>query len=422
MEVLSMSRKEIDRLSILTKVQEGLITQVKASELLNITDRQIRNLCCALTKSGPQGIISKKRGKSNHKKDSSLKSLVLKLIHEKYEDFGPTLAAEKLLEQDNIHISRETIRKWMIETHLWVPKVKRRNIHPLRKRREYFGEMFQGDASHHDWFENGDPCALLFFIDDATNRITAARFEESESLMGYFEILKQHLEVYGRPFSIYTDRFSVFETACKKENLTQFQRALKSLEIQWIGANSPQAKGRIERCNRTLQDRLIKEMRLKGIKTIEEGNEFLKEFLQIFNNKFSKKPMKSGDLHRPLEQGIDLSRTLSEYEERTLTKDLLFQFYCTHYRIFEPIKGFCLGKTVEIRSDRRGNMRVFMRNRELEFRRLDEIYEEESKIIRLDTAWPTKHIRSPSKDHPWKDYSYKQQLRQHLRQQEKMRR
>lgn len=177
-----MSRKEIDRLSILTKVQECSLTQVKAAEILNISIRQVRNLLSSLKAAGPQGIISKARGKgSNRSIDPSLKSLILRIIYEKYEDFGPTLVAEKLLEFENLTVSRETLRKWMVETHLWIPKVKKRIIHPLRKCREYFGEMLQGDRSHHDWFENGKPCVLLFFIDDATNRITAARFEETES-------------------------------------------------------------------------------------------------------------------------------------------------------------------------------------------------------------------------------------------------
>lgn len=408
-----MSRKEIDRLCILKKVQDGQVTQLKAAEILNLSDRQVRNLLKAFGEFGPEGIISKKRNAaSNRKLNPALKSQILRMMSTKYEDFGPTLAVEKLLEHEKLRISRETLRKWMIECQLWIPKVKRRKIHLLRKRREHFGEMLQGDGSPHDWFGNGKPCTLIYFIDDATNRITSATFEISESLFAYFEILKQQINQYGRPVSIYTDRFSVFETACEKENLTQFQRALKRLDIQWIGANSPQAKGRIERCNRTLQDRLVKEMRLRKVTNIEEGNQFLKEYLPIFNKKFSKEPMKSCDLHRPLERGFDTFRTLSKYEERTLTKDLTFQFHNTHYRIFEPIKGFCIGKVVEIRTDRNKDLRVFMGDRELEFRRLDEIYEKPNKIIESRMAWPTKRKRPLNRNHPFKNPSYQKFLKE----------
>lgn len=406
-----MNQNEIDRLSVLNKVLEGHLTQLKAGALLKISDRQIRNLLKAFKVFGLEGIISKKRGKpSNRCKDSSLKSLVLKNVSEKYHDFGPTFASEKLLECDNIRISKETLRKWMIETHLWIPQLKKRKTHLLRKRKQYFGEMLQGDGSHHDWFGNDNPCTLLYFIDDATGRITSARFEKSESLQGYFKILKQHVTMYGLPHSIYTDRFCVFETACKKENLTQFQKALKSLDIQWIGANSPQAKGRIERCNRTLQDRLVKEMRLQGIMNIKEGNDFLELYLPMFNDKFSKEPAKSEDLHRPLERGIDLTRTLSKYEERTLTKDLTFQLHGKHYKIFEPEEIVCIGKKVEIRTDEHDKMRVFMRNNELEFKGLDEIFEEEKKIIKFNTLHEPKYTSKPKNNHPWKVASYRKHI------------
>ena len=409
MEVLNMSLKEIDRLTLLQKVRNGLVTQVKASELLGISDRQVRNLLTNLKLSGPQGLISRKRGKiSNRVTNKSKKHVILRIIQENYSDFGPTLAVEKLKENHHISISRETLRKWLIEAHLWIPKINKRKRHLLRMRREYFGELIQGDGSHHDWFENGHPCTLLIFIDDATSKITAAKFEESECLDGYFEVLGQHLNKYGRPVSLYTDRFSVFESSLKKENLTQFQRALKSLEINWIGANSPQAKGRIVRCNRTLQDRLVKEMRIRGIKTIKEGNEFLEEYLVKFNDKFSKEPMKFADAHRPLERGADLSRTLSKYEERSLTKDLTFQFNNIHYQVFEPIKGLCIGRKIEVRRNRIGKLRVFLGNRELEFSRLDQISTE--KII--DLTWHTKPNQAKNKSHPWKHYSYMKRERE----------
>jgi hypothetical protein len=395
-----MSIKEVNRLEILKQVKSKQITQVKAAELLGISDRQVRNLLQALDNLGAEGLISKKRGvPSNRQYNDSKKQKILKLMSSKYQDFGPTLTVEKLYEEEGIKVSRETARKWMIDRHWHVPKVKKRKIHLLRQRKAYFGEMLQGDGSHHDWFGNGAPCALVYFIDDATGVITAARFEEGESLAGYAKILKEHLELYGVPWSIYTDRFSVFETARKKGNLTQFRRMLSSLNVKWIGANSPQAKGRIERFNRTLQDRLVKELRLRKIKNIEDGNEFLREYLPKFNEKFSKRAAKDTDLHRPLDGTLDISRTLARYEERTTRNDLTFQFQNVHYKILES--QIC-EKKIEIRLDWEGKMRIFQRDKELKFISMDKIFEEE----KIQLIWKEKVKRSPHRRHPWKDPSY----------------
>jgi len=410
MEVFSMSQKERERLHILKKVKEGSLTQLKAAQILNITDRHVRNLLKALEQ-GDKGIISKKRGQaSNRSTKPPHKVRTLHLINSCYSDFGPTLAAEKLRECHNITFSKETIRKWMIDIHLWIPHQRKRKTHLLRKRKEYFGEMLQGDGSHHDWFESGSKVVLLYFIDDATSIITAARFEKTESLDGYFNLLEQQIKSYGSPVSLYTDRFSVFEVGTKKENLTQFQIALKELGIKWIGANSPQAKGRIERFNQTFQDRLVKELRLRGIKTIEEANEFLKEYIPIFNNKFSRKAMKPDNLHRPLEREYDIPRTLSRYEERTLTKDLLFQYQGTHYQVIEPEKDKISGKKVEIRC-KAGVLRAFVpTGKELTFKKLTDVYKQESKIVEL--KWHTKQTFHPGMNHPWKAYSYAQHLKE----------
>lgn len=401
-----MSKKEHDRFNILVQVQNKAITQTKAAELLGITDRQVRNLLFSLKVDGCKGLISKKRGQpSNHKYKLSTKEEVLNILKQHYENFGPTLAAEKLSEIHQKHISRETLRKWMIEAHFWVPKNTKKKVHFSRQRKAHFGEMLQGDGSHHDWFETGVPCALVYFIDDATGAITSAKFTPEETLISYTEILKNHLETYGIPWSIYTDRFSVFETAHKKDNLTQFRRMLNTLDIKWIGANSPQAKGRIERCNRTLQDRLVKELRLKNIKTIDEGNEFLKEYIPKFNQIFSKKAMEDVDLHRSLDGQLDLSRTLARYDERTTRNDLTFQFHNIHYRILE---NEISGKKIEIRTDGVGGMRVFKNDKELKFKKLEEIYEEEKVYM----MWKDKKTFHPSKNHPYKERSY------HLREKE----
>lgn len=404
MPEILMSIQEHNRFQILNKVKNKEITQIKGAELLKISDRQIRNLLKKFYDNDPKKLISKKRGRpSNRKYKSSTKEEVLKLLINSYQDFGPTLACEKLHENHDKKMSKETIRKWMIESHLWIPKTKKKKIHALRQRKEYFGEMLQGDGSFHDWFENGVPCSLIYFIDDATGIITAARFEERESLKAYAGILKDQLEKYGVPWSIYTDRFSVFETSKKKENLTQFQRMLSRLNIKWIGANSPQAKGRIERCNRTLQDRLVKEMRLASIKTIEEGNQFLKDYIPKYNNIFSKKAVKDVNLHRSLDGNLDLYRTLSKYEERTTRNDLTFQFHNTHYKILE---NEISGKKIELRIDWEGNLRVFQGDKELKFTELKNIFEQE----KHELIWKKKNLFHPPKNHPWKTPSYKKHL------------
>lgn len=412
-EIVGMSQKELDRFSLLSQVLAKKLTQVRAAELLGLSDRHLRNLLKKVQGMGAKGLVSLKRGRpSNRCIDPIFRENVMRLIREKYEDFGPTLVSEKLNESHGIKVSKETLRQWMMVGHLWMGKIQRKKLHPLRQRRACFGEMLQGDGSHHDWFENGNPCCLIYFIDDATSKITSARFEREETLEGYFEVLRAQLVDFGVPRALYTDRFSVFESSLKKENLTQFRRALNTLDIEWIGANSPQAKGRIERCNRTLQDRLIKEMRLRKIKTIEEGNRFLKEFVLRYNKKFSKEPKQAVDLHRPLERGTDLSRILSKYEERTLTKDFLFQCHNRSYQILEPTAGCVKGAKVEIRVSKEGKLRVFRGGNELECRRWDEIIAPPPPMINIDSVWTTRPLRMAKDSHPWRNTPYRRWLRE----------
>lgn len=407
-EIYSMSKKELLRLDILQQIDSKKVTQKEGAEFLNISTRQVRNLMHAFKAEGAKGIISKKRGRmQNRKYDANVKSQILKLAVEKYEDFGPTLLSENLRKYDDMIISRETLRKWMIAAHLWVPRSRKKNIHPLRRRKEHFGEMLQGDGSHHDWFENNRPCALVYFIDDATSQITAAGFYEEETLDAYFEILREHLLKFGVPWQLYTDRFSVFESRTK-ENLTQFRKALEKIGIKWIGANSPQAKGRIERANRTLQDRLVKTMRLKRIKTIKEGNEHLKEFIEEYNNKFSKKPMKSKDLHRLLDGKLDLTRTLARYEERTLTKDLIFQYRNEHYKIVQAKLEYFPGDKIEIRQSKEGKIRAYIREEEV---RIKNVYEDEEATKQKPLIFNQKRHYYPAVNHPWKRWNPRKEYR-----------
>ncbi len=399
-EVFTMSRREIERARVLTLVDEGSMSQINAAEILEISDRQVRNLLKAFRRDGLSGIVSRRRGRqSNHRISDEKRETIMAVVRESYSDFGPKFAAEKLAEMHGTLISRETLRNWMMQEGLWDGKQSRRKLHRLRERKKYFGELIQADGSHHHWFEErGGACTLLVFIDDATSRITGMRFSDGESLEGYFSVLKEHVLRYGRPIGLYTDHFSVFESAQKPTNLTQFQRALKSLDISWKGANSPQAKGRVERCNRTLQDRLVKELRLRGISTIEAANAYLPEFIELHNKKFSKQPMETIDLHRPLERECDLNRILTRYEERTLTKDLLFQYENRHYAILEEM-GTCFPQQkVEVRRIE-GRVRVFVNDREIQIKAREECFEQESHKMLI---WSDKHSHKPPSQHPWK--------------------
>jgi hypothetical protein len=397
---MRMSHKDLDRIVILKKVMEKELTQIEAGRLLKIGDRQIRKLIVKFQKEGPQGIISKLIGrKGNRNKPNEFKQKVLTLLKEKYEGFGPTLAAEKLLEIEGLKVSNETIRQWMIKNHLWFSRKKRIKLHSPRMRRACFGELIQADGSPHHWFGEDKPeVNATVFIDDATGIITGLFFSETETLEGYFKAFEQHLKRYGRPRALYTDKYAVFRSP-KGKGTTQMQIALKELDIELILANSPQAKGRVERANRTLQDRLAKELHLKNIKTIEEANEYAAEYLEIYNKKFSKKPMSEYDAHQSLE-GYDLFRILCRKEERSLNLSGIFQFNKVHYQIQGISELRRLNrKKVEIRLNEE-KMRVFLANEEIQVLPLNQIMEQPRELNRKELInWQPKEIKIT---HPWK--------------------
>ncbi|CZT37988.1 Integrase core domain-containing protein [Rhizobium sp. 9140] len=254
------------------------------------------------------------------------------LVRERYADFGPTLATEKLAERDGLRVSRETVRGWMSDAGLWLSRKQRRTFHQPRFRREAYGELVQIDGSEHRWFEDrGPPCSLLVFVDDATGRLMQLRFVRSESAFTYFEALELYLQNHGMPVAFYSDKHSVFRVAKKDakggQGMTQFGRALCELNIEILCANSSQAKGRVERMNRTLQDRLVKELRLSGIDTMEAGNAFLPGFMDDYNARFAVPPARPEDLHRPLNLAPDrLTEILCKREQRYVGSQLTFSF------------------------------------------------------------------------------------------------
>jgi len=277
--MLQMSHAEIDRLEVVQKITAKQITQVDAARLLGISYRQVKRIVKKYRKVGVASLVSKRRGKpANNRITSTIKQIALALIRDNYHDFGPTLAHEKLSERHGIRCSVETLRKWMIEDDLWQVKTKRRAcIHQPRARRAQFGELVQIDGSPHDWFEGrGTRCNLTVYIDDATGKLMALHFTPTETTQAYMEALDDYLKQYGRPVALYADKHSIFRVNMKncEAELTQFARACKTLDIELIHANTPQAKGRVERANKTLQDRLVKELRLQGINDIDSANAY----------------------------------------------------------------------------------------------------------------------------------------------------
>lgn len=401
-----MTEEELHRYTLIEKVNAKILKQKKAAEILGISSRQFRNLQSKVRDRGPEGVISKHREtKGNHKKSEKTKDSIMALIREKYEDCGPTFIKEKLQDWHNFFVSEETLRLWMIEAHLWIPKKSRKTIHLPRLRKECFGELLQTDASPHHWFGYDlPPVTATVLIDDATSELTSLHFSEQETTESYFVCLEHHLGKYGIPLALYSDKYSVFKTTTGN-GITQMQRALKELGIKLIFANSPQAKGRVERVNRTLQDRLVKEFRLRGIKTIEQANAFIPEYIEMHNRKFSKKPKSSLDAHRPL-GGNDLERILSHCEVRTLCSSGIFQYMNKSFMVQGILEIHRLkGKKIKV-YERRGKKRFFLDEKEVKVKLLEEcetIPELSSKELCFHEVRKYKPVPM---SHPWKKHSY----------------
>lgn len=304
-----------------------------AASQLGISERQAQRLINRYRVSGAEGLVSRKRGQpSNRRLTESLKLRVLTLIRENYSDFGPTLAAEKLRERHDIRLSIETVRNWMTSDGLWVPHARRKSrVYQPRHRRDCLGELIQIDGSHHDWFEGRAPkCCLLVFIDDATGRLMHLRFSESETAFDYMLATREYIEQHGKPVSLYSDKHAIFRVSGpenRNTTVTQFGRVLFDLAIELICANSSEAKGRVERANQTLQDRLIKEMRLEGVTGIEAANAWLATFIADFNRRFSRPARFPKDLHRPVQESPDELRDIFAWHDvRTVSKSLTFQY------------------------------------------------------------------------------------------------
>jgi transposase len=415
MELLTMSKAELSRLEVMEHLQEKRMGQKAAAEILGVSVRQVKRLLRAYRRKGAAGLVSQQRGKpSHHQLERGIERAVIDLLKGRYKDFGPTLAHEKIVELEEIKMSLGSVRKIMIEEGIWKAKrAQKLEAHPLRERRACYGELEQMDGTDHDWFEGrSERCTLLVMIDDATGQLGALSFVGEESFFGYCGLLRQYLGVHGRPAGLYTDKHGIFRinipNASSGDNLTQFGRAMQSLEIPILCANTPQAKGRVERANQTLQDRLVKEMRLRQVNNMQQGNAYLPEFMADFNRRFAVQPRSLLDAHRQVLVHHDLDQILAWQETRTITKNLTVQFKNLVYQIQTDRPAYALRNLqVTICQDMQGKVAIFYKGSELAYT----IFHRQKRQSEVVTAKQIDRVlinqskaHKPAPDHPWNLY------------------
>jgi len=403
---------------VIRQVVEKRLRQKEAAGQLGLSVRQIRRLVQRYRAEGAAGLVSRHRGRHpNNRIADALRQEILGLVRTRYADFGPTLACEKLAQCHDRKVSVETLRQWMIADGLWKARARRpARIHQRRPRRSCRGELVQIDGSPHDWFEDRGPrCTLIVFIDDATSALMALRFAPAETTQAYMETLDGYLQQHGRPVALYSDKHSIFRVNHPEHEgeLTQFTRALKTLDIAPIHANTPQAKGRVERANQTLQDRLVKELRLRGISDIEAANAFLPQFIKDYNQRFAVPPQNPADAHRPLLHSTEERvLILCLHHTRTLSKNLTFQFKNREYQLQGQGKGYRLrGARVTLCEAFDGTVTVLHAGHTLDYRILASgappvpLDDEKSIHHSVEQAKARQQAKSkwkPPADHPWR--------------------
>ena len=416
-EVL-LTTREADRVAVIREVVESRLRQSEAARRLGLSERQVKRLARRYRERGAAGLASGRRGRrSNNTFDEAFREAVMKLVRKRYRDFGPTFASQKLLEEHGHRLSAETLRGWMIEDGLWRSKARREvREHPSRPRRECVGDLVQIDGSPHDWFEGRGPsCTLIVYVDDATSRLLATGFFPSETTEAYMRTTRAHFGSHGRPVAYYSDRHGVFRVnrRGREGEPTQFVRALRTLDVESIHPGSPQAKGRVERANLTLQDRLVKEMRLRGIGGIEAGNAYLPAFMADYNRRFGVAPRNPSDAHRAvLHDERELDLILCGQHVRKVTRNLSISFEGDTYQVTGRGRGYRLrGAAVTVCKGFDGTVTVLRDGRELPVRLLGEgeaplpVEDEKSVRLRVDRAkaeQQSRPARKPAPDHPWR--------------------
>jgi transposase len=414
-KLLAMSGKEISRLEVMQRLKEKSLNQREAAKMMGVSIRQVKRMFKAYRNQGAAGLVSQRRGRvSNNRLDEATRVDALDLLGSKYRGFGPTLACEKLVEVEGLKISKESVRKMMLVAGLWKARRVRKIVtHQMRERRPCLGELVQIDGSPHDWFEGRAPgCVLLVFIDDATGKLLQLLFVESESFFSYCAAAQAYFERYGKPVAFYSDKHGVFRvnqaSSGQESGLTQFGRAMQELDIQIICANTPQAKGRVERANQTLQDRLVKEMRLRGIASLAAGNAYLPEFMADFNQRFGVPPISQHNAHRSLAAQDDLTLILTWQEPRTLSKNLTVQFEKIIYQIQTKRSTYAMRQAqVIVCKDACGNITLFYKHKPLPYTVFHKQAHQSEIVDAKDVNRVLQNQRLPHKpapDHPWRKY------------------
>jgi transposase len=408
METLKMSRKERDRLAVMVQVKQRKLSLAKASVVLAVSYRQAKRIWRRYQKQGHAGLVHRLRGQpSSRRKEPQLRQRIVARYQECYGDFGPTLAAEYLAGEDKLVVDHETLRRWLLDEGLWQKRRRRQQHRQWRERKACLGQMVQLDGSHHDWFEGRRQRAVLMvMIDDATNRIYA-RFSEQETTQASYDIFAGWVARHGVPRSVYVDRDSIYrceraatvaEQAAGREPRTQFGRAMSQLGVELILANSPQAKGRVERCNGLLQDRLVKALRLGQVSDLESANAFLEEkFLRQLNARFNVPAASAADVHGPAP--ANLEEILSWEQERAVQRDWTFVSEGQWYQIDRQHEGLSLaGKKVLLRRLREGQEQLLYRGQKLQWRRLPQRPERSRPAPKSGP----KESSVPLANHPWR--------------------
>ena len=395
---------------MLRKIDAREITQVAAAKQLKLSTRHLRRLMPLYKAKGQEGLRPKHTSPrvSNNRISDQVRQEVLQLLKTRYHDFKPTFAHEKLTEQHGFTFSVEWLRQFMMEHQLWKGQPTRvGHIHQSRTRRPALGELVQIDGSHHNWFEDrAPPCCLIVFVDDATGAIMALNFAEQETTQAYFQACEKHFAQHGRPLSYYSDKHSIFRVNIKEAQSgngeTQFGRAMRELGIELICANTPQAKGRVERMNSTLQDRLIKEMRLRGISTIPTANNFLPHFIEDYNRKFPVQPAHSHNAHRQALPNDDaLNLIFSEQSTRKLSSQLQFSYKNVIYQIQTNKPSLSMRRANVTVCERDNNISVFYKQHLLDYTTIDK-NNQPTPIKNKKVAIPNRKQTKPSPDHPWR--------------------
>jgi len=413
-----MNTNELERLAVVRKIVDKHLTQVLAAKHLGLTVRQVKRLVKKYKQYGAEGLVSKQRGQSsNHKFNDKKIEEIKRLVSLHYYDFGPKFAAEKLDEKHGINVSKETLRQWMVDWGLWKAKRQKQvQIHPQRDRRDCFGELIQIDGSPHPWFEGrGAKCCLLVAIDDATSQLCSLHFEPTETTAGYFKLMRKYIVEHGIPLATYSDKHGIFRInlpTAGEDTETQFGRAARQLDIEVICADSPQAKGRVERANLTLQDRLVKELRLQGICDIETANAYLPTYMKDHNSRFAVEAQSSEDAHRKeLPTAEEMNLIFSYQDGRQISKNLEIRYENMIYQIKTKTTGYRLQHAqVTVCKDLNNVVTLVCKGKILDYtcharaKRNADIVDAKQLGSKLDSIKHNAKGHTPAANHPWRNF------------------